>query len=1856
MSGRFKTRPGNRAGLSPCRPDGNRPVAGKVFLLSTLLRRQREALCLCLAFWLALLSVLPAQTHAAPRIDQPAVLVTSNGSIASNTDVVSLLLGITWLRHDASLGSDTLVMPVRVNGGAAVLPGPLDSNGMPLMGSVNNPVATLLPLLAAGSTPLFANGEAVFFSAQYPSLANDPLVIDTVSVRVRIYSGTGSLLDEEVLQAFETGLDTGVFTGYFQNSASAGGAGDGLVRLPPGARVEIVDIDDLPDGVLDSQVDADISAAAPGTTTLFVSKRALQATASVGDFLQYEVTVDNGTTAIASNTLVRDILPRGFRYVPGSATLDGLPLADPARADDGLTLTFSLGTLAATQRAQLRYVTEVTAGARTGKAINAALASADGGVVSTTARATVTVEEDLYRSHAFLVGRVLADACGAEDTSTLGLANVRLFLEDGTTVLTDKLGRYHVAGIRPGTHVIQVDKESLPEDAVLEPCADNTRFAGNGFSQFVDLPGGGLGRADFHVRLPGPAETAPVQEAPAAGEPALGLRLTSTSDLGFIHYRAEISGENTPADKLLLVLDLDPTLQIVRGSLKRDGNEIALEKENGVRTIALGNEGGNWSTTIEFDAMSASDETRRTEAVVVDTEAWLALASAPADALAKTRNSVRLAQASGGDEVHMTVSTVFPPMSAELSPLDKLKLDDIVAKLRELEEPHLTVTGHTDNIPIRKSGKKKLPFASNEELSRARAQAVADYLAQRLALPAEVITVIGAGAEQPLTRNRSQEDRARNRRVDVAASSRTSREAGEIAVMLGDSGVQRHALAPAVMTATAPPMPAPVAEAPPPSAEKLVPGILDFQDGDHLAQRIQQVRVAMDHRLTARLTIDDVEVPASRIGYRGIDRKTNLVLLSYIGVDFGERGEHVLRITGTDTFGNKRLDKSVKLVRTGDVQDVRLVSVGDNVADGRTPVTLRVELLDEQRRVIPASASLVLLESDLQPESGDTGNPLARNDRSIKVDPDGTLRFKPVTQSGRYHVRLSWAEGRAEDFAVFVKPHFRDWILVGVAEGTAAYRDLSRNIVALTPEERDSGLATDARTALFARGKVSGSWLMTVAWDSEKADANGLADRIDPNGWYMLYGDNSQQSMDAPSQRKLYLKIERENFYALFGDFQSGLDNTELTRYQRRLNGVKSEYWGNRVEVLAFASETRQAYVRDEVRGDGTAGLYRLRHRGIVPQSEDVRIETRDRFRPDVVLATRRLTPFLDYSLDADDGSLWFKEPVRAQDDAFNPVWIVVEYEVDSGIDDVTGGVRVSGTPLAGLQVGATAVHEGMGGGDAALAGVDARYVLDEHNTFVAEIANSSSNLPAGGTSTTGATGDGAALLLAHEYRREALAVDTRVAQTDEGFGLGQQATGQDATRRLESRARYNLTEALELAGTVSRSEQLDIDRTRDLAEARVSLLHDDRDLFGGVRFAHDDSAAGERESQQLIGGVRQRFLDRRLQLKLEGETNVAEDELASVDYPHRLRVGADYRVSRKAQLFSEQEWGWGDGQDSEHTSAGVRYTPWTGAQANTSVGREANEFGPRVYANAGLVQNWQIDGRWTLDAGIDRVQTIEDPGTPAFDPDVAPTNGDFTEDFTALFLGAGYQDDAWRWRGRAETRDGHDTDKLNLFSSIYRDVDEATTLGNTLRYLQSDSRLTGTRQTSATLQLDYAWRPLDGPWVVLDQARHVIERRHDATDSLDGTRLVNNLVAHWRRTPHDEVSLQYGARYVFDTIDDRRYTGYTDLMGVEYRRDLSAHWDVGARTSLLHSWGPDAIDESWGLFAGFSPEKNVRISLGYNFKGFRDDDFTGANYRDQGINLGIRIKFDQDSVKALAPKRNKLKAPWPDAAPDTVE
>jgi chemotaxis protein MotB len=88
-------------------------------------------------------------------------------------------------------------------------------------------------------------------------------------------------------------------------------------------------------------------------------------------------------------------------------------------------------------------------------------------------------------------------------------------------------------------------------------------------------------------------------------------------------------------------------------------------------------------------------------------------------------------------------------------------LRKIAAILAEHPDLKIHVIGHTDNVPIRTR------FASNWELSTARALAAVHFLTEKAGVAPSRVGAVGYGEFRPIADNSTPEGRAKNRRIAV---------------------------------------------------------------------------------------------------------------------------------------------------------------------------------------------------------------------------------------------------------------------------------------------------------------------------------------------------------------------------------------------------------------------------------------------------------------------------------------------------------------------------------------------------------------------------------------------------------------------------------------------------------------------------------------------------------------------------------------------------------------------------------------------------------------------------------------------------------------------------------------------------------------------------------------------------------------------------------------------------------------------------------------------------------------------------------------------------------------------------------
>ena len=1578
----------------------------------------------------------------------------------------------------------------------------------------------------------------------------------------------------------------------------------------------------------------------PLNSLLVLSKQASTTQAAIGDFVRYTLQLENrDSSATAVSPVITDVMPIGMRYQTGSVRINGLYNAanEPVVSADGRNLQFTLNDIAPSAApVTVSYVAEITAGVKTGKAVNTATARDAGNNSSNTASAAITITDELFSNKGFIAGRVFYGECddGKGNKPVNGLADVKIYLEDGTSAVTDANGNYHFKGVNRGSHVVQLDLETIPDSIEIIQCESSTRYAGTPYSQFVDIQGGTLWRADFYVR-----NKPPVTDT-------VKLRVNSELLGDDVKYRIHMSNGRIPVKNYRLIVSLPEGIEYQLDSSLLDNQAVDDPYINEqILVYRLGDVGSNWQHTLEFRARLKVSDTADLE---TSTVALFDTADKKNVRLQPVKTSVAV-NAGLIENRKLVFQALFKPMSAELSAESREQLDALLASVGDTDITLEKVIGHSDNVPIKST---RGPYLSNEALSRARAESVARYLAERLGVDIESVDIQGMGSAQPVASNRTAIGRAKNRRVEIFVRStrvideggveivQNGKHASEIEIEGHPQQQDKYALKPM-----------------PEQAEQNIdmydafwlktaePGTEWLMPQQDYYAAIPAVNIAIKHAPDASFEMllnGEKMNPLFFFGTLSNEAKT--VARSYWQGVHLQPGENRIEFVLKDAAGKevKRLQRRV--IYAGEPVRVELdEELSRLVADGTHTPVLVLRFYDENGNFArPATNGTFEVNAPYLPQqlidavqyNRLTG--LARGLPTYAVGAQGValVELEPTTIAGKVVLTLPMANGEVKKLTAWLQPEMRDWIMVGLAEGTLGYNSVSGNLEEMNQDRVEDAFYADGRTAFFAKGRVKGEWLLTAAFDSDRGrlvSDNRVNQLIDPDTYYTIYGDASRQKYEASSAEKLYVKIEKSRFYAMFGDYNTDLVETELSRYSRSLTGLKSEYERDNVTLKGFAAESINRFMKDEIPGDGTSGLYRLSGANLVINSEKIRIETRDRFRSEVILESREMKRHIDYSIDYRDGTIFFRQPVASRDATLNPIYIVADYEVEAGVKgNITAGGRAAVKLMdESLEVGASAIREGAFANESTLLGVDANYRISKQTRLRAEVASTDGE-------ATGAPVSGNAWLAELQHESNELFGRVYLRKQETGFGLGQQSGAQTGTAKYGAEGAYKLNDQTVFSAQAYREKVFSTNATRNVISGDVTYIHNGYTFNGGARIARDVDGTGQRrDSDLLLLGVSRKLFDNQLQFRGNAEIAVNGND-ANPDYPSRYLIGADYFLSSSLNLFAENEWTDGRDQNTQISRVGIRATPWAAAEVVSTVNREVQENGIRSFATLGLVQGFQINDRWSADIAIDRTETLRDPGAVPFNANVAIAQGTANNDFTAVSVGATYRGDSFTVANRLEQRNAQQENKTGAVVKWERNIIDG--IGYSLSTELFDiNRNNNTTAMDVDIRFSLGYRPLDSKWIVLNKLEVKLDEDTGLTAGNTRQRkLIENVVANYKPDDANQFSINYGLKHVQNSFDGADYNGVTQLLGGEYRHDLSDETDIGLHAFTHYSANSSVTRYALGASFGWSFARNIWLSFGYNFSGFDDPDFTTAGYTANGPYMKFRLKFDQDTAKQI--------------------
>jgi len=949
-------------------------------------------------------------------------------------------------------------------------------------------------------------------------------------------------------------------------------------------------------------------------------------------------------------------------------------------------------------------------------------------------------------------------------------------------------------------------------------------------------------------------------------------------------------------------------------------------------------------------------------------------------------------------------------------------------------------------------------------------------------------------------------------------------------------------------------------------------------------------------------------------------------------------------------------------------------------ADGQTPTRIRVKLYDAARRPLDREA-IVTVETtggrlQLPDRPTDETGP-ARGDldrivpgTQVRVE-KGEASFLLIAPAQAQDVRIRVTAGRhqAEGVVSFL-PDLREMIAVGVVEGIVSIAN--RSNASTGRSDIDDGLERELRhfnrsfndgrgragasSEFFLKGVVKGEYLLTMAYDSDKARQSRLFRDIRPDEFYPIFGDASEKGFDARSTQKLFLRIDRDKSYLLFGDFNtaSTYEAQQLGQYARTLTGLRHHYENRGIVIDSFASRDTTRQVIDEMPARGISGPYFASNLNGVRNSERVEIVTRDRNQPSLILKTTPMQRFVDYTFEPFAGQVVFKGPVPTFDENFNPNTVRITYEVDNGGDQfwvggVSGRVRLGDS----VEVGGSYVDDDNPAEKYQLRSLNTRIRLGETTTIIAETANSERNV----------FNEGRAYRAEIRHLGSGLQLRAVYGRSDIGF-YNPAAPLQPGREEFNARATYDLTRETQVFVEALKSEDLASGGERRAGQVGVGHWITDR-LRGeiGLRRAEDRVAAVNAyaggnpnvpttlgftpfqvnasspltpvpqlsDTTSMNGRLTYRLTDRS---RLFGEY---ERDIHDAD-KHRHGLGADYQIAERTRLYGRHDWLTGASGPYGIQQTGNRTTN-TVVGVDTSYSRDGQMFSEYRLRDAISGEDSQaamgLRHTWTLAPGVRTYGAFER---------VHAISG---RDVTATGVAGGVEfvgSPLWKSSARLDLRQDpiYNTALSTLAYTRKLNDDWSFIARNYLNVAKARTDEFGDRWQDRA-QLGVALRPVDtNVWNALARYEYKVER--DSTPSNPSDRRVH--IASTHGTYHPARPLWINGRAATKWLSEEfgglasKYRAH--LLGGRAIYDITERWDVGVAAFALFSPQGASRAYSSGVEVGYLLAANLWLSLGYNWNGFSDRDLSASEYTQQGVYLRLRFKFDEDLFSSRNPDINR--------------
>lgn len=1092
----------------------------------------------------------------------------------------------------------------------------------------------------------------------------------------------------------------------------------------------------------------------------------------------------------------------------------------------------------------------------------------------------------------------------------------------------------------------------------------------------------------------------------------------------------------------------------------------------------------------------------------------------------------------------------------------------------------LNIVGHTDSMPISTE-----EFPSNLELSVARARSVFQLFRMN-GIDEKVLDFTGKGARVPVAANSTPEGRAKNRRVEVKAvpPEGYTYSAEDLAGWMPQDRLS------------------------PVENKELMLKILRPEEGRVFRKRDRiEVFVVTDIGSAISLYVNGLPVEREKIGQKEIDAGKRTISHIYYDVKI-ETGDNELMAVSKRNGRKAVLRRNVYLSGNPEtiLPEVKRVSVP---ADGKTDGEI-VFLVRDGRGLPVRDGIFVNVKGPKALIAESDANPDLMGVQAITRDGKITVTVPPSREDGE--ARISVVKGSAEATSVLnYESPLRDWFLFGYGEADIGVGSINGSgSLHRAGRKFNDGLFAEGKISLYGQGKVMKDHLLTLAVDTRPTRYDRLLDRIEPEKHYPLYGDAGELKFNSSSRSGTYIRLDHQKYSAMFGDFHTGLGgDLELTRYNRTFTGFRGETGFEKGKIQAFITRTDQVTYQEEIPADGTSGFYFLKHYPLIENSEKIRIEVRDRYRPEKIIRVDYKKVNRDYDLNYNDGSILFKEPIPSVDEDLNPVTIVVSYECsNSDEQNFIYGARSTVNVTDRLTAGVTAFLEEEGEENSSMVGMDISGRILPSLEVEGEFGRSEKYLH----------GSGDAYRIRFKGKREDyLLWSAYYRKIDQSFfnpsftggktELGSRKYGLDFDWKFRDRFR--------LLGKHYHHKFMERDEKKDyahLAGSYSSDLFDSR--LGLARAYHEAMDEGEHEAIMIRTSVSAERENIKAQLSYDQKISGEEVE----EYPDRLEAKISRKVWDNIRAVLDHEYRTGSRSGARHrTRLGVESEINENLSVYSRYSLEGAVSGERGQATMGLKNRFRLSEGLTGTVAAENLSTV---------------SGAEMGDFTSIATGWNYTppESDYMVKGNYELKLENERNK-HLFSAggIKRVNRCWSGMFKGDIWFTNEYAAANRAKVSSTLGVSCRSHIFDG-LTLLSLIKSRYEKNSPSHPGGIDKEMTVSAEANYRFNRYWQAEGKTAARWVKNTFKKYSASSSTFMYQARVIRILASGWDISLTGRLIHQRETGTLRSEGGLEVGKVIMRNIWVGAGYDFADHNDHRAGVNDFSQIGFHVGMRMKFNE--------------------------